>query len=218
MSDNAEVEHGLSIHRSDALTDGIYAVAMTLLVIDLKLPEHTGLQDPTELAHALAGLTPKFLAWLISFCVLAMFWAGHHRAHRHVRRADGPLVALNIAQLGFVCLLPFACALAGEHPGLVAQIVYSFDLAMLATFALLTNRYIHLHTELCAGQASDSAYLSACVRIGGLIVISVAAEIIQWALPRFPGIGNSAFALMGLISPLSRRIERAKPAAAGPAA
>lgn len=222
MSDNTDTEQGLSIHRSEALTDGIYAVAMTLLVIDLKLPEHIGLQSSAEISQALLNLTPKFLAWVISFGVLAMFWMGHHRAHRHVRRANGQLVALNIAQLGFVSLMPFACSVSGEHAGLVAQIVYSSDLAMLAVFALLTTHYIYRHPELCSAPMTPAVHTSASLRIGGLIAISVAAVIIQWALPQFPGFGNSAFALMSLVSPLSRRVERnAKPmvaAAAAPAA
>ena len=108
-------ENGLSVHRSEALTDGIYAVAMTLLVIELKLPEHATTGGADDLADALVHLLPKILAWVISFFVLAFFWFGNHRAFGHVRRADGRLVTLNIAQLAFVSLMPFSCALIGEH-------------------------------------------------------------------------------------------------------
>ena len=70
---------GLSAHRIEALTDGIYAVAMTLLVIELKLPDHQAVHGAEALAQALADLLPKVLAWFISFSVLAIFWFGHHR-------------------------------------------------------------------------------------------------------------------------------------------
>ena len=65
--------HGLSAHRVEALTDGIYAVAMTLLVIELKLPDHSQIHGADDLAQALANLLPKVLAWVISFGVLAFF-------------------------------------------------------------------------------------------------------------------------------------------------
>ena len=75
----ADTRHGLSIHRSEALTDAIYAVVMTQLVIELKLPDHTLIQGANALAQALADLLPKVLAWIVSFFVLAFFWFGHHR-------------------------------------------------------------------------------------------------------------------------------------------
>ena len=75
----ADTRHGLSIQRSEALTDAIYAVVMTLLVIELKRPDHTLIHGANALAQALADLLPKVLAWVISFFVLAFFWFGHHR-------------------------------------------------------------------------------------------------------------------------------------------
>ena len=89
----------LSPHRSEALTDGIFAVAMTLLVIELKLPDHAAMHGADDFAQAVADLFPKFLAWFFSFFVLSFFWVGHHRTFQYVRRADGPLLALNLGQL-----------------------------------------------------------------------------------------------------------------------
>ena len=69
----------LSAHRSEALVDGIFAVAMTLLVIELKLPDHASIHTSADLADALVGMLPKAFAWLLSFFVLVLFWSGHHR-------------------------------------------------------------------------------------------------------------------------------------------
>ena len=71
---------GLSKHRIEALTDGIYAVAMTLLVIELKLPAHELIHSQADLINAVGHLLPKFIAWLISFLVLSLFWLGHHKS------------------------------------------------------------------------------------------------------------------------------------------
>lgn len=198
---------GLSVHRSEALTDGIYAVAMTLLVIELKLPEHGAIHGADDLAQALANLLPKVLAWVISFFVLAFFWFGHHRGFSHVRRADGKLVALTIVQLAFVSLMPFSSALVGEHGReLLSQIIYSLNMFALAVVGLLTWRHIHFHPESALMAIPAATYRGARIRLLGLMLISVVAVGINWVLPTA---GNMAFMLMAVIMPLSRRAERA---------
>ena len=199
---------GLSVHRSEALSDGIYAVAMTLLVIELKLPEQavTGAEFNAALVH----LLPKIAAWTISFFVLAMFWYGHHRAFAHVRRADGKLITLNLLQLAFVSLLPFSCALTGEHGRhWPSQVIYSANMALLSLVALLTARYIHHHPDPARMTMPAAVYRGVRVRVVGLIVISAAAVAIAMVAP---GAGNIAFVLMWLIMPFSRRAERVAPA------
>ena len=214
MSDESTPATGLSAHRIEALTDGIYAVAMTLLVIDLKLPEHLR-GGGAELQQALVVLLPRFVAWAMSFFVLALFWIGHHRVYAHVRRTDTRLVWLNIWQLAFVSLMPFCCDMLGEHGGaLVSQFLYSANMAALGVFAWLVMRHIRLHPELSVAPIDEGAYRAARLRIGGLIVISAFALLIATVTP-FPGAGDFAFMLMAVISPLSRRLERkAAPAAA----
>ena len=211
MTESTPTAHGLSIHRLEALTDGIYAVAMTLLVIDLKLPEHATLQTSAALAEALAELAPKFQAWVISFLVLAIFWSASYRTHSHMRHADGRLVTLSVVQLGLASLMPFSCALLGQHAGVLSQAVYSANMALLALAGLLVSRYVHRHPELTATPMSLAKYNGARVRIIGLIAISLLAVLIQFLVGEFGGngIGNVAFVLMAVINPLSRRVERA---------
>ncbi len=124
-SANPQPRHLLSKHRLEALADGIFAVAMTLLVIELKLPDHGLVHSPHDLVNAVGQLLPKFIAWIISFFVLAIFWFGHHRLFQFVHNVDGKLIALNVLLLAAVSLMPFSSALAGEYaPILVSQIVY----------------------------------------------------------------------------------------------
>jgi uncharacterized membrane protein len=153
-------------------------------------------------------LLPRFLAWAMSFFVLAFFWIGHHRSYGHLRRTDAKLVWLNIAQLAFVSLMPFSCDLVGEHGGvLVSQVIYSINMALLAVFGLLITRHIFSHPELSAVPMSLGMYRGARMRLWGLIAISVVAVLIAMVVPS-PGAGDAAFALMAIISPLSRRFER----------
>ncbi len=204
-------------NRIDALTDGIYAVAMTLLVIELKLPEHGAIHTTADFNSAVFALFPRLYAWVISFFVMAFFWMGHHRVHSRVRYTDGKLIALNISQLAFISLMPFSSSLLGaEHAGLLAQIIFSFNMAALSVFALLTAHYIYRHPELCSSPMPRGAFLGASTRIGGLIAVSVLTVLIQSVIQGGFGFGNIAFMLMAVIVPLSRRVERASgPAAPG---
>jgi len=197
-----------SAHRSEALADGVFAIAMTLLVIELKLPDAHSLQSAAAVHQAIAALLPKAIAWGISFFVLALFWVGHHRVFSHVRRADGTLLTLNLLELAAVALMPFSCALSGEFSGLlISQVIYSINMFLLGVTALLVARYIHRHPELSTEPMPRPAYEAARMRIGGVMLISVLASVIgAFVFP--PVVGNMAFMLMALINPLSRRIER----------
>lgn len=198
---------GLSKHRIEALTDGIYAVAMTLLVIELKLPPHDSIATQVDLINAVGNLLPKFIAWLISFLVLSLFWLGHHRLFQIVRHVDGKLVGLNIVQLGLVSLMPFSSALSGEFGSILfSQVFYSSNMALLSVFALLIARYLYHHPELCVHPMTVGAYRGARIRVGGLIVISAVAVVIAMVIPG-AGTGNMAFMLMMVIMPISRRVE-----------
>jgi len=208
MSAAAHEEGFLPLHRIEALSDGVYAVAMTLLVIDLKLPEGVHIHSEDDLVAALAGLIPRAIAWIISFMVLAIFWTGHHRVFAYLRRSDGVLTALNLLQLAFVTLMPFSSALSGEHGSRVAsQVVFSANMAMLATTALVIARYVHRHPELGSLPMPIARYRGARQRIAGVILISVVAVVIAALVP-WPGMGNMAFMLMAVINPMSRRLER----------
>jgi uncharacterized membrane protein len=207
--DEAPHEPGyLPLHRSEALTDGIFAVAMTLLVIELKLPAHDAVHSADQLSHALVELVPKAISWALSFFVLALFWISHHRAFSFVRRVDGRLVALNLLQLAVVSLMPFSSALSGEYgQALLSQAVFSTNMALLGVTAFLVLNYIHRHPQLGPTPMPLALYRGARLRIGGLILISIVAVAIAPFLPS-PAMGNMAFMLMALLSPLSRRMER----------
>ena len=196
----------LSKHRIEGLTDGIFAVAMTLLVIELRLPAHADAHDPMALIQGVANLAPKFIAWIISFMVLAIFWFNHNRLFHNIQAVDGRLVWLNILELGFASLVPFSSALAGEYARMLfSQVFYSTNMVLLGAAALLMSRHIHRHPELWATTVTAGFYRAARFRIVGLMVIAlVAVAIAAWV----PGLGNVAFALMSPITIISRRIER----------
>lgn len=205
---SASAGSGLSKHRLEALSDGIFAVAMTLLVIELKLPEGAHLRHDAELLRALAGMTGKFIAWIVSFAVLALYWHSHQRLFHHVKKVDGRLVALSLFFLATASLLPFASALSGQfvkEP--IAQAAYSAVLLLMGAAALLCSRHVHLHPELCGEEPLPEAmYRATRLRTLGLMVVALVAVGLGWLAP---GTGNFAFLLMIWVGARSRKIEAA---------
>ena len=197
---------GFSKHRVEALADGIFAVAMTLLVIELKLPERSTILTHQDFVQAVAALFPKFQSWVISFFVLAIFWYTHHRQFHYVRVVDATFLWLNILYLSFVSLMPFSSALAGQYSGMLfSQIVYSTNMTLLAIGGLLNSRYVFRHPEIWSEPYTLGHYRGSLFRTGGLIVVAIAAIGIAMVIP---GAGNAAFMLMIPISKISKRVER----------
>jgi uncharacterized membrane protein len=195
----------LSKHRIEALVDGIFAVAMTLLVIDLRLSEHAHFTSDAELRHALLDLVPNLVSWIVSFFVLAIFWIANHRLYSYVRHVDHGLLWLTVFNLAGVALLPFASALTSQFPSLTGQIIYSGVMILIASSTLLLVRHIHRHPELCGHPMSQSVYRATIVRSYGVITIATLAAVVSYYQPHF---SSAIFVLMATLRPLSGYVER----------
>jgi uncharacterized membrane protein len=115
-------ETGLSKKRIEALTDGIFAVVMTLLVLDISVPQisssHFAISNvvaEAELLKRLFDLWPKILSFGISFIILAIYWMAHHRQFNYIKHLDRTLIWINIIFLMAACLLPFSTSLLGQY-------------------------------------------------------------------------------------------------------
>ena len=119
--------------RMEALTDGIFAIAMTLLVLDVHLPEAVvGVHQAHDLFVQVAALWPTLLSFAVSFVILAMFWVAHHTEFRYIKKLDNKLIWLNIFYLLFVALLPFSAALLGEFgKNQTAVVIYGLHLIVM---------------------------------------------------------------------------------------
>ena len=116
-------ETGLSKERVGFLTDGIFAVVMTLLVLEISVPQissssHDAIDTAavgTELLNGLFDLWPKLLSFVISFIMLAIFWVSHHRLFHYIKHVNRPLMWINFMFLMATCFLPFSSSLLGEY-------------------------------------------------------------------------------------------------------
>jgi uncharacterized membrane protein len=120
-------DHETEFSRIVAFSDGVFAIAITLLVLSLHLPQHL---HGESLWEALWGQRQDLFAYALSFAVIGRFWLVHHRFFADVLGFDGRLLALNILYLGWVVLIPFSSEVLGDHGGEVAaDVLYASNLA-----------------------------------------------------------------------------------------
>ena len=125
-------EGGREMERIVYFSDAVFAIAITLLVLQIRVP--AGL-SPTELTTALIGLWPEYLSYLISFTVIGSLWRAHHRIFRHIRAYDERLIYLNLLFLMCVAFLPFSASLIGEYGSQpVAFEIYASNVAATGMF------------------------------------------------------------------------------------
>jgi uncharacterized membrane protein len=178
-----EPELDLRLHRLLLFSDGVYAIAVTLLAVELVLPEAAAELHGRDLLDSLLESWPRVLAFLTSFLFIANFWAGHNVLFHRVRRFDGALMWLTILQLLCVAFLPFPTSVVGEHVSdPVAQQFYFGSLLVtgLVMWALwwymssghrlvdpeLSTRVIRRHHIISAGVPASILLLMVLVALG----------------------------------------------------
>jgi uncharacterized membrane protein len=113
-----------------ALSDGVIAVAITLLVLDIRLPEGFGEFSDVQLWSALVALWPRMLAYLLSFYVIANFWLSHRSKFNHIVKTDGRLMWINMLFLLTVGLVPFTTNLIAESGGTLSTMIYAASMVV----------------------------------------------------------------------------------------
>jgi uncharacterized membrane protein len=133
---------GQSLERLAALSDGVFAIAMTLLVLDLRVPPLTGIHSEAELWAALAPLAPQFVAYLMTFLTLGLFWVGQQTQFSRFERGDRDLAWIHIGFLLAVTMMPFSTALLAQFITYrIALVVYWFNILLLGLALLASWQY-----------------------------------------------------------------------------
>lgn len=112
-----ELKKEFQLERLILFSDAVFAIAITLLVIEIKVPEiHENISDKA-LLHSLGHLVPKFLGFIISFMLIGLYWTIHHRMFGFVTSYDRKLLVLNLIFLFFIALMPFSTGFYSEYAG-----------------------------------------------------------------------------------------------------
>jgi uncharacterized membrane protein len=140
-SGDSRIEGGSGVERLVYFSDAVFAIAITLLALEIRLPE---MQDPTtrELAGALVGLLPRFYGFAISFWIIAVYWLAHHRIFRYIRADDRRLQVINLLFLMWIVLMPFSASLLGGYGSYqLAEILYFSHMILTSLSMALLWRY-----------------------------------------------------------------------------
>ncbi|MDQ2630919.1 MAG: TMEM175 family protein [Actinomycetota bacterium] len=162
-----EVEFG----RIVAFSDGVFSIAITLLVLNLGIEK--GLTEG-QIDDAIWNLREDLLAYAISFAVIGRFWLVHHRFFAEVEAFDARLIGLNMLYLGWIVLLPFSSEVLGEYGGTtMGVVVYSVNLALVVLLGQLMSAHARRGGLTKTG---DRAHREAQIRsawIAGIFLLSI---------------------------------------------
>ena len=183
-----------------AFSDGVIAIAITLLVLNLDVP----VVASSELANALGDQWRQYLAFALSFALIGRFWVVHHRAFSLIERFDGVLMTLNLVFLALIVLMPFATNLVAEYEGdPIVVVIYSAVVGLASLFTWLMVRYSLRHEHVREDLRPLAEAWSSVRGLGPTALFLVAAPVallssaaafglwlltfLPWVRPRRPG-------------------------------
>ena len=180
------------LERVAFFSDGVFAIAATLLVVDLRIPEAVGRLTNEEFVQALIDLAPKFYGFFVSILVIGLYWAGHHRTFGRFVRYDPGLPYWNLPFLITIAFMPFPTAALGEYSYLGAAVIFYAAWQVVAGVAyLLLWRWATTDRRLVPSDVSDDwirerTWFGAVVAIGFAVTAPIAlvspvlAQIAWW--------------------------------------
>jgi uncharacterized membrane protein len=176
--------------RFEAFSDGVFAFAITVLVLGLTLPAFANAHpSDVELTHALLGLWPNLVAYVLSFAVIGIMWQNHHALFRLVHTVDRMTVFLNLTLLGVTVFIPFATSTLGAYPTMSAS-TFLYGLTLTCASTAYNLLVMHLaRKDAFSASASRTMIRQTIIayRIGWVTyvlatIIALAAPVVSFAL------------------------------------
>jgi uncharacterized membrane protein len=182
--------NGSETSRIEAFSDGVFAIAITLLIIEIHIP---GRSHAETLGHELLRLWPSYLAYLTSFLTIGVMWVNHHHVFSLVDRADRTLLFLNTLLLMLIAFVPFPTAVLAEFirtdGARAGAILYGATMTLTAILFFVWWRYVSKERRLIAEHVPDSevaditrAYTPGTLLYGGAALLAFASAWVSAAL------------------------------------
>ena len=141
--------------RLEAFSDGVFAIVITLLILDIRFPE----VDYSQFKTTLVSLLPRILAYVMSFIIIGLYWVVHHNSMHALKKTDWGFLWLNTLFLLCVSFIPFPTSLVGRYPFQAGPIIiYGITLILSNAVGYVMLIYVHYHPHL-AGPESTKIYL-----------------------------------------------------------
>lgn len=176
------------LHRLEGLSDGIFAISMTLLVLNIPLP---GSENPVDsdgqLLNFLMGLGRLYHTYIISFLMLGIFWITQQKLFRNIKSTCTPHLWASLGSLLFVCMIPFSASLIGRFDGFfIANCFFHLNVLAIGIFILLQWATVRRHPEMLKEDAEPGIVLKGIkinlvLPVLALVAIGVAAFSPNWS-------------------------------------
>lgn len=172
------------LERIILFSDAVFAIAITLLIIEIKVPHFEHGVTQQELAHELRAKLPEFLGFILSFAVIGQFWISHHRLFGYIISYTPKLMWLNLLMLLWIVVMPFSTFLNMQHGNLdIVWFWYSANLALIELAYLLLWRYVGKHQDLCY-MANDKKFMhymyKRCILTFFIFILGGVATLLPW--------------------------------------
>ncbi len=192
----APADEQLGLERIVFFSDAVMAIAITLLAIDIRVPDVDPSVAAQQLAARLSAIEPHLMTFFISFIVIGVYWISHHRYFGYIQRYDTRLILLNFAFLFFIVCMPFLASLLGQYVFVpIALIAYTVAIAALGLSMAVIWWYASHHHRLVDPELSPEL-------IGAINVRLFAAPIMFLIAVPFAYVSSTAVIAVWWLSPL----------------
>jgi uncharacterized membrane protein len=198
----------VSTSRTEAFSDGIFAIAATLLVLELKVPQ----VEPGGLADALLESWPSYATYVVSFLTIGIIWVNHHAVLDRIREVNRPLLFMNLMFLMAVAAIPFPTALLGDylqagHDERLAAVVYGGTMSLMGVtfgaiwaYAVLSDDLLHARVDRTRARRSLWIFAAGTP----LYVLAIGASLLSATLALVIYAVLALFYLFDVLPPLKQ--------------
>lgn len=186
-------------HRNERVvifSDSVFAIVVTLLVLELRVPRLGDPADPRELFAAIGGMRPELFSFVLSFLFVINLWVSHNLFFRILDRVDNTILWVNNLFLLFVCFIPFPTAVIGAYPRNPAAIVmFGLDWIAIAVILFTMGRYA-IGAGLLSEHVEGARYRQAVRVLGYLLPLSLLPLLVAYLVPP---LALALYVLMALV-------------------
>lgn len=169
-------------NRLEAFSDGVFAIAITLLVLDIRIPIGT---TATNLGSNLRHIVPSVATYVLSFVLVGLYWIFHHYSAAFCKKIDARVIAFNMLHLMFIVLLPFTTSLLSEfYLARWALVIYGINLMLINLAASLVMNYLYKHPKLSTEDFTERIYKAQNRQTTKINILYIAGIIFVFITPQ----------------------------------
>jgi uncharacterized membrane protein len=185
MDESESFSQYMDTKRLETLVDGIFAIAMTLLVLGLAVPVIRPPITNASVETALISIIPNFISLVVSFILLAVFWKIHHRIFKQINKMNGTLLWINVIWLLFIVLVPFSATLTGDYGAFtIANVIFNINMLGIAVLLYLNWHYADHKNFIHEKISNEEITFTKIVNLS-FILVAITAIGLSYVIPQY---------------------------------